>query len=80
MLVSSIARFNAIHRMNNSVFGMIQASNNMINTSGNLHAFGGENDLAVFHQTDQKLTLDMLYNSLQYKLAYVQLKTAEKRS
>lgn len=78
MLVSSIAGFSSARVMNDSVFGMMQASNCMINAAGSMNAFGGENDLALINQIDQKLTLDMLNNSLKYKLAYLQLKTAEK--
>ena len=78
MLVSSIARFNSARAMNDSVFGIMQTTSGMINAAGSMNAFGGENDLALINQIDQKLTIGMLKNSLKYKLAYLQLKTAEK--
>ena len=78
MLVSSIARFNAITQMNNSAFGMMQASNNMMHAANNTHTFGGEHDLAMLNKMDKKLSLDLLTNKLTYKLAYLQDKMAQK--
>jgi len=80
MLVSSIARFNAISQMNNSAFGMMQASNNMINAANNKNAFGGEHDLAMLNKMDKKLSLDLLTNKLTYQLAYLQEKMAKKHA
>ena len=40
MLVSSIARFDAINTMNSASFAAVNASNNMISGINNKHAFG----------------------------------------
>lgn len=50
MLVSSIARFNAINTMNNASFATMQASNSMINGLNNTHTFGGEHDLSMLNK------------------------------
>ena len=79
MLVSSIARFNAVNQMNNSAFGMMQASNNLLNAANNKNnAFGGEHDLAMLNKMDKKLSMDLLTNQLTYKLAYLQEKMSKK--
>lgn len=75
MLVSSIARFNAIHTMNNASMNMMNAANSFTNLS----AFGGEHDLAMLHEKDKRLSLDLASNSLLYKMAYLQEKAAQKR-
>lgn len=78
MLVSSIARFNAINQMNNSAFGMMQTTNSMMNASNGKNTFGGEHDLAMLNKMDKKLSLDLLTNKLTYKLAYLQEKMLNK--
>lgn len=78
MLVSSIARFDAINTMNNASFAAMSASNNMISGINNAHAFGGEHDLSVLNEMDKKFSLDLLTNKLLYKLAYLQEKIASK--
>lgn len=77
MLVSSIARFNALNTMNNAAFASMQTSNLMINMAS--HPFGGEHDLSMLNQMDKKLSMDLATNSLLYKLAYFQEKMAAKQ-
>lgn len=76
MLVSSIARFNAINTMNNASFATMQASNSMINGLNNTHTFGGEHDLSMLNKMDKKNSLDLLTNKLLYNVAYLQEKMA----
>ena len=78
MLVSSIARFNAINTMNNAAFMSLNASNSMVNGINNTHAFGGEHELAMLNKMDKKLSLDLLTNNLLYKVASLQEKFASK--
>lgn len=75
MLVSSIARFNALHNMNNAAMNMMNAANSFTN----VRAFGGEHDLTMLHEKDKKLSLDLASNSLLYKISYLQEKAAQKR-
>lgn len=79
MLVSSIARFNAINTMNNASFASMQASNSIINGLNNTHTFGGEHDLSMLNKMDKKNSLDLLTNKLLYKVAYLQEKMAAKQ-
>ena len=79
MLVSSIARFNAINTMNNASFASMQASNSIINGLNNTHTFGGEHDLSILNKMDKKNSLDLLTNKLLYKVAYLQEKMAAKQ-
>lgn len=78
MLVSSIARFEAISAMH-------KATNNIVNihatTSDGVsnRAFGGEHSLEILHETDKKNSLDLLSNSLTYQLAYFQNKMLQKQ-
>ena len=76
MLVSSIARFNAINTMNNATFMSLNASNSMVNGINNTHAFGGENELAMLNKMDKKFNLELLTNNLLYKVASLQEKLA----
>lgn len=78
MLVSTIARFNAINTMNNASFNMMNASNSMISMM-NSRPFGGEHNLSMLHEMDKQISLDLASNSLLYKLAYLQEKAAAKR-
>lgn len=78
MLVSSIARFNAVSTMNNAVFMSLNNANDMVNGINNTHAFGGEHDLSMLNQMDKKNSLDLSTNSLLYKIAYLQEKMATK--
>lgn len=75
MLVSSIARFNAVNNMNNAAMNIMNAANSFTNLS----AFGGEHDLTMLHEKDKKLSLDLASNSLLYKISYLQEKAAQKR-
>lgn len=79
MLVSSIARFNAINNMNNSSINMMNASASFTNLSAKSSAFGGEHDLTMLHEKDKKLSLDLASNSLLYKISYLQEKAAAKK-
>lgn len=77
MLVSSIVRFNAVQSMNNAAFGVMQTYNQMNNALSH-HTFGGENNLTMLHEMDKKLSLDLVSNSLLYKIASLQEKMAQK--
>lgn len=76
MLVSSIARFNAINNMNNAAMNMMNASNTAINQVK--HTFGGEHNLSMLHEMDKKVSLDLASNSLLYKISSLQEKAAGK--
>lgn len=78
MLVSSIARFNAINNMNNAAMNMMNASASFTNLSAKASAFGGEHDLTMLHEKDKSLSLDLASNSLLYKISYLQEKAAKK--
>lgn len=78
MLVSSIARFNAINTMNNAAFQSMQTSNNMMSLISNSNTFGGEHDLNMLHELDNRFSLDLASNSLLYKIAYLQEKLFRK--
>ena len=78
MLVSSIARFNAINTMNNAAFMSLNASNSMVNGINNTHAFGGEHELANLNNIDKKLSLDVHTNNLLYKITSLQENFASK--
>lgn len=78
MLVSSIARLNAINTMNNAAFSMMNSSNSMMSMMSS-KPFGGEHNLSMLHEMDKKISLDMASNSLLYKLAYLQEKALAKR-
>lgn len=78
MLVSSIARFNAVNTMNNAAFMSLDASNSMVNGINNTHAFGGEHDMSMLNKMDKKLSLDLLTNKFLYKISYLQEKMAAK--
>lgn len=78
MLVSSIARFDAINTKNNASFAAVAASSNMVSGINNAHTFGGEHDLSMINKMDKKFSLDLLTNKLLYKIAYLQEKMASK--
>ena len=78
MLVSSIARFNALNTMNNAAFASMQTSNSMINAGNNSHTFGGEHDLSMLNKMDKSLSLDLAANKLLYKMASLQEKLSTK--
>lgn len=77
MLVSSIARFNALNTMSNAAMASMQTTNSMLAAS-NASAFGGEHDLALLNEMDKKLSIDLASNSLLNKLAYFQEKMLSK--
>lgn len=76
MLVSSIARFNALNTMNNMAFASVQNSNARVNTT---RTFGGELNLSMLNQLDKSLSLDLSANNLLYKISYLQEKHAAKQ-
>ena len=73
MLVSSIARFNALNTMNNASFASMQVSKGL-----NKHALGGEHDLSMLNKMDNRMSLDLVSNKLLYNVAYLQEKMAAK--
>ena len=78
MLVSSIARFEAMNTMNNAAFASMQASNAMMNNLRNVNTFSGEHSLDMLHEMDNRLSLDLISNALLYKIAYLQEKMFNK--
>ena len=78
MLVSSIARFNALNTMNNAAFASMQISNSIMNAASNSHTFGGEHDLSMLNKMDKSLSLDLATNKFLYKMASIQEKFATK--
>lgn len=78
MLVSSIARFEAINTMNNAMFQSMQASNNMMNMIGDSRTFGSIHDMNMLHELDNRFSITIATNSLLYKLAYLQEKMFSK--
>jgi len=79
MLVSSIARFNAINNINSVNVGAIKASNPMMSAVNHSESFGGEHDLSMLNRMDKKYSLDLASNTLLYKIAYLQEKRAAKQ-
>ena len=77
MLVSAIARFEAVNTMNNASFAMMQNSNNMMFAVRNLHTFGG--DYESLNDLDNRLSLSFLTNALLYKIAFLQEKMFAKK-
>lgn len=77
MLVSSIARFSAINNMNNASFGMMAASDAMVRNAC-CPSKGGEHDLAMLKDNENKLNMDLISNKLLYKISYLQEKLAKK--
>ena len=78
MLVSSIARFEAVNTMNNAAFQSMQASNNMMNIIGDSNTFGSVLDMNMLHELDTRFSITMVTNNLLYKLAYLQEKMFSK--
>lgn len=76
MLVSAIARFDAVNTMNNASFASMQNSNNMMSAVRNLHTFGG--DYESLNDLDNRFSIAMLTNSLMYKIASLQEKMFSK--
>ena len=72
MLVSSIARFDALNTMNNTAFASMQLSNNMMKFAHQGATFGGEYGLNHLQKIDRNISSDLATNGLLYKLAYYQ--------
>lgn len=77
MLVSSIARFNAVNTMNNAAFASTQIQNARVNAIQ--RTFGGEHNLSMLNEMDKKMSLDLLTNNLLYRVSYLQEKMAAKQ-
>ena len=71
MLVSSIARFDALNNMNNAAFASMQLSNNMMKFAHN-RTFEGDSDLSALNKIDKRASISQATNGLLYKLAYYQ--------
>ncbi len=80
MLVSSIARLNAIDTMNSASFSSMQVMNSTASAMRNLNISGGEHDLAMLNNLDKKNSLDLSANNLLYKISYLQEKQAAKHN
>lgn len=76
MLVSTIARFNALNTMNNAAFASMQSSNLLLNAVSSC----GNNNLYALNEMDKKISSDMLTNNLLYKIASLQEKTAAQQT
>lgn len=72
MLVSAIAQYDAIQLRNNAVMASMQTSENVMSTLSNMHTFAGEQNLELLHRLDNQFSLEMLTNSLRYKMACLQ--------
>ena len=72
MLVSAIAQYDAIQSRNNAVIASVHTSENMMNTLSNMHNFAGEQNFGLLHDLDNQFSLEMLTNSLKYKMACLQ--------
>ena len=70
MLVSSIARFDALNTMNNTAFASMQLSNDMIKFAHHGATFGGEHDLSGFQDIYKNTSTGLATNGLLHKLAY----------
>ena len=88
MLVSSIARFQATAGIHDAGFAMMMNTNSMMNlvrnagNYANIQSFGGEggeHNLTALHEADKRLSLDMLTNSLLYKIYDLQEKMWKKQ-
>lgn len=78
MMIPSISRLTAINMRNNASFGMISASNSLMQFCS---ASGMQNqNPANLLANEQRLTQSMLNNSLLYKIASVQEESMKKLS
>ena len=71
MLVSSIARFDALNTMSNAAFASMQTSNNLMNMVHGA-SFSGEPDLNTLNEMDKRASFRFATNGLLHKLAYYQ--------
>lgn len=74
MLVSLMARLNAINIRNNAQFAMLQNRQNMMCAIRNLPAFCG--DMRTLAQMDQQFAIKQAQNETMYLLASAQEKAA----
>ena len=72
MLVSLMARLNAINTMHNAQWAMMQNSRNMMTVARNL-SFGGY-DMETLHNLDTRFALDNAKNQTLYMIASAQEK------
>ena len=74
MLVSLMARLNAINTMHNAQWAMMQNSRNMMQVARNL-PFGGY-DMNTLHDLDTRFALNNAQNQTLYMIAAAQEKAA----
>jgi len=74
MLVSLMARLNAINTMHNAQWAMMQNSRNMMQVARNL-SFGGY-DMNTLHDLDTRFALNNVQNQTLYMIAEAQEKAA----
>ena len=74
MIVSSIAKFNAISNINNAAFNIMQNNSAML---GNLNAFSGSTSLECAHKNEMSLMFSNLKNRLLYMVSDAQLKNSD---
>ena len=72
MLVSSIARFDALNSMNNTAFASMQLSHGMMRFAHHGATFSGDNDLNVVQKNDVAASKKITSSGLLHKLAYYQ--------
>lgn len=77
MLVSLMARLNAISTMHNAQWAMMQNSRNMMQAARNL-SFGGY-DMNTLHYLDTRFALNNAQNQTLYMIAAAQEKAAAKQ-
>lgn len=77
MLVSLMARLNAISQMHNAQWAMMQNSRNMMSVARNL-SFGGY-DMNTLHDLDTRFALNNAQNQTLYMIAAAQEKAAAQR-
>lgn len=76
MLVSSMARFNAMNMMSNAAYNNMQGADSLMRMS----TFSGDSFQSSYalNSAEKKLTSDRLQNNLLYKIALWQEKSAKK--
>jgi hypothetical protein len=77
MLVSLMARLNAISQMHNAQWAMMQNNMAMMNLCRSLPSFGG--NLAMLNHMDAQFAMSNAQNQLLYQIASAQEKAAAAR-
>ena len=78
MLVSQIARFDAVNTMNSATFSAMQNSNSLMSFMNNSNTFNSDNNMGFIHELDKKFAQELANSSLLYKLASLQVQLADK--